>query len=67
MGDAQGLTEVRVLICRKLKLYGFIPFSCIFLQFDNRKKKMKVGQVKEVKGTRVLFRAVLLKVGCDDL
>ena len=27
VGDAQGLTEVRVLPCRKLKLYEFVPLS----------------------------------------
>lgn len=30
VGDAQGLTEVRVLICRKLKLYGFVLFLIFF-------------------------------------
>lgn len=52
MEDAQDLTEVRVLICRKLKLYGCMPVSHIFLQSENE-KKMEVGericQTKEVK------------------
>lgn len=47
-----------------MDLYLFLVF---FYNLIIEKKKMKVGQVKEVKGTRVLFRAVLLKVGCDDL
>lgn len=43
MGNAQGLTEVRVLICRKLNLYGFVLFSHLFLQSENG-KIMGVGK-----------------------
>lgn len=46
-----------------MDLYLFLIFFYSLIT----EKKMEVGQVKEVKGTRVLFRAVLLKVGCDDL
>lgn len=70
MGDTQDLTEVRVLICRKLKLYGCVPVSHIFLQSENEKKMevaKRICQTEEVKGSRVLFGVVLLRGCCDYL
>lgn len=59
-----------MLTCRKLRLYGCLPVSHIFLQSENE-QKMEVGkrkcQTEEVKGARVLFGVVLLKVCCDCL
>lgn len=57
-----------MLTCRKLRLYGCLPVSHIFLQSENE-QKMEVGkrkcQIEEVKGAKVLFGVVLLKVCCD--
>ena len=37
--DAQGLTEIRVLPCRKLKLYDFVHFSHNFYNLRMEKEK----------------------------
>lgn len=44
MGEAQGLTEVRVLICRKLTLYGFVLLSHLFFLWSENGKTMGVGK-----------------------